>query len=116
MMVFPKRGEIWKVNFDPTVGGEIRKTRLAVIISNDHNNRYSSTVTILPITDKGHEIFPFEVFLGKDTPGLMKDSKIKCQQIRTVDKARFIRLLGQIDRNVLDGIERSLRLHLDFQG
>ena len=87
-MAYPLRGEIWRVNFDPTIGAEIKKTRPALVISNDHNNQYSLTVTIVPITDRGHDVFPFEVFLGHLTPGLNKDSKLKCQQIRTVDKSR----------------------------
>ena len=113
-MSFPKRGEIWKVHFDPTVGGEIKKSRPAVVISNDHNNRYAFTVTVLPITDKGQEVFPFEVFLPKTTEGLNKDSKIKCQQVRTVDKSRLAQLLGHVDGQVLALIERSIGLHLGF--
>jgi len=113
-MSFPKRGEIWKVSFDPTVGAEIRKTRPAVVISNDHNNRYASTITVLPITDRGQDVFPFEVFLPKTTEGLSKDSKIKCQQIRTVDKSRLVQLLGYVDGRVLISIERSIQLHLGF--
>ena len=113
-MTFPQRGEIWKIVFDPTVGGEIRKTRPAVVISNDHNNRWAMTVTVLPVTDQGHEVFPFEVFLPAVTPGLSKDSKIKCQQIRTVDKSRLIKLLGRIESQTLVLIEEAIRLHLGF--
>ncbi len=113
-MVHPKRGEIWRVNLDPTIAGKIKKTRPAVIIFNDHNNRHASTVTLLPITDKGHEVFPFEVGLSKDTPGLNKDSKIKCQQIRMVDKVGLLKLLGHIDGISLSSIEDAVRLHLGF--
>jgi mRNA interferase MazF len=69
-MTFPKKGEIWRVGQDPSIGGEIKKIRPAVVISNDHNNLYALTVTILPITDKGSEVFPFEVFLPRNTEGL----------------------------------------------
>ncbi len=113
-MSYPKRGEIWLVSLDPTVGGEIKKTRPAVVISNDNNNRYAATITIVPITDKGHEVFPFEVFLSCDTQGLIKESKMKCQQIRTVDKIRFVKILGRVDGVLFKSIEESLRLHLGF--
>jgi mRNA interferase MazF len=114
MTDFPKRGEIWRVNFDPTQGAEIRKIRPAVIISNDQNNRYSLTVTVLPVTDKGERLFPFEVFLPQETEGLKKDSKIKCQQIRTIDKSRLAKRLGRINSAQFFEIERALDLHLGF--
>ena len=98
-MIFPKKGEIWKVNLDPTIG---------------NNNRYALTVTILPITDKGSDVFPFEVLLSKNTEGLSKDSKIKCQQIRTVDKSRLVKLLGRIEKQTFELIEEAIRLHLGF--
>lgn len=115
MIAYPKRGEIWLSDFNPAVGGEIRKMRPAVIISNNHNNRNGSTITILPVTDKGRDVYPFEVFLPEDTEGLSKDSKVKCQQIRTVDKSRVIKLLGHVDNAQLSAIEEALRLHLDFK-
>jgi mRNA interferase MazF len=85
-----------------------------VVISNDQNNRYSLTVTVLPVTDKGTEVFPFEIFLPKETEGLKKDSKIKCQQIRTIDKRRLLKFLGHINTSQFSNIERALDLHLGF--
>jgi len=111
-MGYPKRGQIWRVNFDPTVGGEIKKTRPAVIISNDHNNQYALTVTVLPVSDCGKEIFPFEVGLPRSIQGLTKDSKIKCQQVRTIDKSRLIQYLGDVPESVLLEIEKALKIHL----
>ena len=114
MMEFPKKGEIWRVNLEPAIGAEIKKVRPAVIVSNDHNNRHALTVTVLPITDKGPEVFPFEVFLSRNTEGLSKDSKIKCQQIRTIDKIRLIKLLGHVEKQTFVLIEEAIRLHLGF--
>lgn len=57
------RGQVWLVNLDPTVGAEIKKKRPAVIISNDLNNTYADTVTLLPMSDKGKKVYPFEVFI-----------------------------------------------------
>ncbi len=108
----PKRGQIWEVNLDPAVGVEIKKRRPVVIISNNINNQYASTVTILPITDKGQKIYPFQVELSSKIKGLTKDSKIKCEQIRTVDKSRLENLVGAIPQEIVKQIERALLIHL----
>ena len=110
----PKRGEIWIVRFDPTVGAEIKKDRPALIVSNDINNQYASTVTILAITGyKGEKIFPYEVLIPLlPETGLTKESKVKCSQIRTVDKSRLLHLIGKIRDNWWLEIERALKIHL----
>jgi len=109
----PRRGEIWLVRFDPAVGTEIKKTRPAVIISNNMANRYSHAVTVLAITArKSSQLFPFETSLPDDTLGLSKRSKIKCDQVRTVDKQRLPKLLGHVDHETLLKIEDALKLHL----
>jgi mRNA interferase MazF len=106
------RGDIWLVNLDPTVGSEIKKTRPAVIISNDIANQYSATVTVLPVTDRGDKVFPVETEIPLKTGGLTKPSKIKCAQIRTVDKVRLVRFMGVLPDRVLHAAERALCLHL----
>ena len=108
-----KRGEIYLAALDPVVGKEISKTRPVVIVSNDKNNEFSGTVTILPITSKNlKRIYPFEVFLSKGSGNLPKDSKVKADQIRTLDKTRIIRLLGKLREDETNEIERALRIHL----
>ena len=92
---YPKRGEIWQVSLEPVAGHEIEKTRPALVISNDKNNEYSSTVTLIPITASIEKIYPFEVFISGEDSGLPLDSKIKCNQIRTVDKLRLLKFLRQ---------------------
>ena len=110
-----KRGEIYLAALDPVVGKEISKTRPVVILSNDKNNEFSGTVTILPITSKNlKRIYPFEVFLAKGSGNLPKDSKVKADQIRTLDKMRIIRLLGKLRKDETNEIERALRIHLGF--
>ncbi len=110
--MYPHRGEIWLVKMDPSVGAEIRKTRPALVISNDANNQYARTITVLPITDIGQEVYPYQVYLPKETKGLIKESKVKCEQIATVDKSRFIKLLGNIDHTLLLETEKAIKLHL----
>jgi mRNA interferase MazF len=107
-----RRGDIWLVCLDPTVGAEIKKTRPALIISNDIANQHSATVTLLPVSDRGVKVYPFEVEVSDGTAGLVKASKIKCQQVRTVDKSRLIRFLGAVSDPVLHAAERALCLHL----
>lgn len=113
---YPRRGEIWLVRFDPAVGTEIKKTRPAVIISNNMANRYSHAVTVLPITSrKSSQSFPFDTSLPDDTLGLSKPSKIKCDQVRTVDKQRLPKLLGYVDYDTLIKTEGALKNHLGFK-
>ena len=106
------RGDIWLVNLDPTIGAEIRKTRPAVVISNDISNQCSATVTVLPVTDRGDKVFPIETDIPGKAGGLSKPSKIKCHQIRTVDKQRLVRFLGVLPDHVVHAAEKALCLHL----
>ena len=112
MIEIPVRGQIWLVNLNPAIGSEIKKTRPALVISNDINNQYAETVTILPISDKGAKVYPFEIAVSEENAGLSKPSKIKCQQIRTVDKERLVRRLGALTKRHLPDIEDALKLHL----
>ncbi|MDD5746522.1 MAG: type II toxin-antitoxin system PemK/MazF family toxin [Candidatus Omnitrophica bacterium] len=112
MREFPKRGEIYLVCLDPTVGSEINKTRPALIISNDINNHVAQTVTVIPITSSTEKIYPFETPVSSHESGLPEDSKVKCNQIRTVDKNRLVKLLGKVSKEKLNEVEDSLRVHL----
>jgi mRNA interferase MazF len=109
---YPRRGEIWQVSLDPVAGHEIGKTRPAVVISNDKNNEYSSTVTLIPITASIEKIYPFEVFITAGDSGLPLDSKIKCNQIRTVDKLRLLKLAGEISTDIIKKVEEALLVHI----
>lgn len=111
-MDFPKRGEAWLVSLEPVVGHEIGKGRPALVISNDRNNQFAETITILPLTSKTEKIFPFETFLSKEETGLPKESKVKTNQIRTVDRERLVKRLGNISKERLKEIEQSLLIHL----
>jgi mRNA interferase MazF len=109
------RGEIWLACLDPVLGKEISKTRLVLIISNDNNNIYSGTLTILPINSKHlQEVYPFEVLLPLGSGNLPKPSKVKADQIRTLDKGRLIRWIGQLEIDELVKIEEALKIHLDL--
>jgi len=108
-----RRGEVHIAALDPVVGKEISKTRPVVVVSNDMNNKYSGTVTVLPVTSGNLEkIYPFEVFLPKGSGNLPKDSKVKADQIRTLDKARLVKRIGRLGDPEIADIEKAMRVHL----
>jgi len=110
-----KRGEVYLAVLDPVVGKEISKTRPVLVISNDKNNEFSATVTILPLTSKNlQKIYPFEVFLSKGMGNLPKDSRVKADQIRTLDKSRLISLIGKLEEEQVAQIEKAIKIHLEL--
>ena len=110
-----KRGGIYLAALDPTVGKEIKKTRPVVIVSNNKNNEFSGTVSILPLTSKNlQKIYPFEIFLPEGSGSLPKDSKIKADQIRTLDKSRIITFIGKLSEEEIDQIEKAIKIHLSL--
>lgn len=109
------RGDIFVASLDPTMGSEIAKTRPVVIVSNNKNNQFSPTVTVIPITSQiSKKTYPFEVVLKKGTGNLPKDSKVKADQIRTLDKRRLARKIGALPDASLSQIEAALKIHLDL--
>lgn len=108
-----RRGEIWFADLNPTRGSEISKRRPVLIVSNDANNRTSSTITVLPITSNVSRVYPFEVPLAQTDGGLPKDSKIQAQQIRTLSKERFVgNLIGKLTEKKLQEVDAAIKLHL----
>jgi mRNA interferase MazF len=111
-----RRGEVYTAALDPVVGREISKTRPVVVVSNDLNNQFAATLTVLPITSMNlDKIYPFEVFLPRDFGGLPKDSKVKADQIRTLDKARLAKLLGKADQKQIAAIDKAIKIHLGME-
>mgnify|MGYP001222960703 CR=1 FL=1 len=99
-----KRGEVWLVNLDPTVGSEIRKSRPCVVISPPELHDHLRTVIVAPMTSNGFEA-PFRVALTfKGTSG-----QILLDQLRTVDKSRLAKHLGTVPSDVLDHTLQILR-------
>jgi len=110
-----KRGGIYLAALDPIIGRKISKTRPVLIVSNNKNNEFSGTVTILPITSKNiRKIYPFEVFIAKGFGNLPKNSKVKADQIRTMDKNRIIKFLGALEEKEMDSVGKAMLIHLDL--
>jgi len=103
-----KRGEVWWVEFDPSVGSEIRKTRPAVILSNDAANRYLGRVVVIPLTSNTGRRYPGEALV---TVG-GQSSKAMADQIMAADKGRLRKQLGELSAADLLAVEAAVKLHL----
>lgn len=112
-IVTPKRGEVYLVNFDPTIGAEIRKTRPALILQNDIANRYSPVIIVAAITSQFEEpLYPTEVRVEADEGGLKIESVILLNQIRTIDKKRLIKRLGKLRTETMTRVDQALIISL----
>lgn len=110
----PKRGDIFVVTFDPTIGSEIKKTRPALILQNDIANEYSSTTIVAAITshDPQDKRYPVEVFISAGEGGLDHDSLILCNQIRTIDKVRLAKKLGKVTVETMNEVDTAIEISL----
>jgi mRNA interferase MazF len=105
-----KRGEVWWINFDLSIGGEIRKKRPAVIVSNDAANHYLNRVQVVPITSNVGKLYPSEAYVTLRG----KKAKAMADQITTVIKKRLINSAGSISYNEMEGIGQAITTQLDL--
>ena len=110
----PKRGDVWRVNFDPTLGTEIQKTRPALIIQNVVSNRLSPVTIVAPITSTVRfQLNPVHVLLGADhATGLSVVSVAVLNQTRAVDRLRLMRRLGAVDRETMERVDEAIKISL----
>ena len=107
-----KRGEVWWVEFDPAVGSEIRKTRPAIIVSNDAANRNLARVVVVPLTSNTGRQYPGEALVTVGGQG----SKAMADQIMAADKARLKDLLGRLSKADMLAVEDAICVHLGCRG
>jgi mRNA interferase MazF len=103
-----QRGEVWWVEFDPAIGSEIKKTRPAVIVSNDAANRNLVRVVVVPLTSTIGRQYPGEAIV---TIG-GQSSKAMADQIMAADKARLKNQLGQLSKADMLAVENAIKVHL----
>jgi len=109
------RGDVYLIDFEPSVGAEIRKKRPAMIISCNEANKHLRTVMVIPFSSKTEKVYPFEVLVSKEQSGLNIDSKLKIPQMRAVDKARMSKYIGTLNDELLSDIEKAIKLHLAME-
>lgn len=107
---YPRRGDVYRVRLDPAFGHELRKTRPAVIVSNDHMNELAATILVMPITSGS---FPYYHWVALAPPegGAVKPSSIVTEQIRAVDKNRLLKRLGRVTPETMTKLEDAIRDH-----
>jgi len=112
--VFLRRGDIWLVNFNPAQGSEQKGIRPALIIQNDVGNEVSP-VTIVAAISSVTKTYPINVEIKPSESSLEKDSVVKLNQIRTIDKKRLIKRLGSLDSSKMKAVNSALMLSLGLQ-
>jgi mRNA interferase MazF len=105
-----KRGEVWWVNFDPSIGGEIRKKRPAVIVSNNAANQFLNRVQVIPLTSSVGKLYPSEAYVTLRG----KKAKAMADQLTTVSKKRLINRAGSVSKTEQEGLERAIMIQFDL--
>jgi mRNA interferase MazF len=107
----PRRGEVWWVSFDPSLGGEIQKTRPALILSNNAANAVLNRVTVVPLTSQTAKVYPGEALITLNG----KQRKAMADQIMTAAKQRLRERLGNITAVDMAAVEKAVLLQLGIR-
>ena len=110
-----KQGEIYLVQYDPSVGYEYKKTRPAIILSSEKNLKESNLVTVMAITGNTESPISDDILIRKDSENrLISDSLIKAHHISSFDKSRMIKYIGIVSDEILRKIKHYLKIHFDL--
>lgn len=104
----PKRGEVWWIDFDPSVGTEVQKRRPAIIVSNDVANRYLSRVTVVPLTSNTEKVYPAQTVVTMPE----QSSKAMADQLQTASIQRVHNRICKLSASDMANVEDAIRVHL----
>lgn len=106
-----RRGEVWWIDFGPSKGGEIKKVRPAVIVSNDAANKFLNRVQVVPLTSNVAHVYPSETLVRIKG----KQSKAMADQLATVSKSRLTRRIGVLTQEAMQRVGQAIKVHLDLE-
>jgi mRNA interferase MazF len=109
--MYPRRGEVWWMSFDPSIGGENQKTLPAIVISNDAANSALNRVIVIPITSQVAKVYPGEALIMLNG----EQRKAMADQIMTASKQRLKNKLGNLSRGDVTAVESAVLLQLGMR-
>jgi mRNA interferase MazF len=107
-------GDVYIAQLDPTVGGEIRKTRPVVVVSNDAINTHSRVVVVAPVTSNIERASPSHIIVPAGTARLVVSSRIPTDQVRAIDRRRLVQRIGRLPVGIRTEVKVALRATFDL--